>query len=87
MIKDLIEWCKTYFTRKFTVPFHILGGLICVFLYHYYPGLAVTLFVSFGILEWWQAEKDGDRGHSDFADALIGAFIGAVILLLIRLLS
>jgi len=85
MIDDLINWAKEYFTRKFTVPFHIAGGMICAFLYHYYPGLAITLFVSFGILEWWQAEKEGDKGHSDFCDALIGAFIGASILLIINI--
>lgn len=82
MVKEFFAWVKNHFTRKFTVPFHIAGGLIVAFLYPLYPGLAAMCFVSFGIFEFWQAVKEEDTGWLDFWDAVFGLFLGAVILLL-----
>lgn len=84
-MRELITWIKQHFTRKFTVPFHILAGLICAFLYPFYPGFSITLFVAFGLFELWQESSEYDEGYLDFWDYLFGAFIGAVILILVRL--
>lgn len=82
MIKDLIKWLKEHFTRKFTVPFHVLGGMLCVFLYPFYPGLSITLVIAFGLFELWQAAREGDTGYLDFWDWLFGMSIAAGILLI-----
>ena len=53
MIKDLWNWAKDHFTRKFTIPFHVAGGVICALLIPRYPQFAITLFVAFGVFEYW----------------------------------
>ena len=85
MIKDLIRWAKEHFTRKFTVPAHIAGGMLCVFLYPFYPGLSITLVVAFGLFELWQTVREEDGGHLDFWDWLFGMSIAAFILLMVSL--
>ena len=82
MIKDLFDWIKEHFGRKFTVLWHILGGVICALLIPRYPQFAITLFVAFGVFEYWQGKKEGDTGYLDFWDMLFGAFLGGVILLI-----
>ena len=85
MLNDLLEWAKKHFRRKFTVPFHIAGSMICAFLYHYYPGLAIALFIAFGLFELWQEDAEDDMGFLDFWDYLFGVFLGAIILLIINI--
>jgi len=85
MLDDLITWAKKHFTRKFTVPWHIVGGLICALLYARYAGLSIVLFIAFGLFELWQEDTEDDTGFLDFWDFLFGAFIGAIILLIARL--
>ena len=82
MIKDLFNWAKGHFGRKFTVPAHVCGGVICALLTPRYPQFAITLFVAFGVFEYWQGKKEGDTGYLDFWDMLFGAFLGGVILLI-----
>ena len=82
-ITDLVHWSKIHFTRKFTVPFHIIGGLLLAIYNYYCPGaFPALLFIAFGVFEFWSARK-GDEGFLDFWDMLFGAFIGLGIALLI----
>jgi hypothetical protein len=98
MLNDLWKWAGEHFTRKFTVPWHISGGLICALLYPHYSGLSITLFIAFGLFELWQSivnfilymhwniswNRKDDEGYLDFWDFILGAFIGAIILLVAR---
>lgn len=72
---------------KITVAVHIIAGLFCGVLYHWYPGLAVLLFVGFGLFEYWEAKQIGDRGYKDFHEGLVGLGGGAFTILLLRLLG
>ncbi len=83
--KDAREWVKEHFTRKWTVWIHVLAGMFCGVLYHWYPGLAALLFVAFGGFEFWQDKVEANKGHLDFWDAMFGLFLGAVPLLVLRL--
>lgn len=79
---DLVKWTKTHFTRKFTVPFHIIGGILLVLYNYYCPGaFPAVLFIAFGVFEFWSARK-GDEGFLDFWDMLFGAFLGVIIVLI-----
>lgn len=77
-LKETMSWAKKHFTRKFTVPFHVAGGVICVIAVPVFPTLGITLLIIFGLFEWWQAEVEGDCGHLDFWDAVFGAFVTAI---------
>jgi len=84
LFTDLLHWFKTHFTRKFTVLFHILGGLLLALYNYYCPGaFPAVLFVAFGVFEFWSARK-GDEGFLDFWDMLFGAILGVGIALLIE---
>jgi len=83
VIKKTFEWLKQHLTRKFTVIWHILGGVFCALLWYFHPGLSLLIFISFGLFEWWQCEAEGDMGYNDFWDAVFGLFIGAIILVIL----
>ena len=72
---------------KATAAAHVVAGVFCGVLYHWYPGLAIMLFVGFGLYEYWESQVIGDRGHKDFWQGLIGLFIGAGIILILRLVG
>lgn len=55
MIHDLIEWVKGRLTKKFTVPIHLVGGILLAFLYPHYPGFVILLFILFAVFELWQS--------------------------------
>ena len=94
-IKQAIDWFIKNLTRKPTVIFHILGGVVCALLFKDYPAFAGILFVGFGLFELWQSivnfilyarrnaryNKKDDEGYQDFWEFVFGAFIGAIILL------
>ena len=83
--KDFKKWAKAHFTRKFTVPIHIAAGIFCGILYYWYPGLAIFLFVSFGLFELWQHRAEQDHGYLDLLDGIIGKFTGAISLLILTI--
>jgi len=72
-------------SRKWTSVVHVVAGIFCGVFYHWYPGLSVTLFIGFGWYEWWEAKVIGDEGHRDFWEGLLGYFIGAGIILALRI--
>ena len=78
MRDELLVRIKVHFTRKFTVPFHIAGGMLCVFLYPFYPGLAITLVIAFGLFELWQAAREGDEIALEIWD-IVGHYLGTGI--------
>lgn len=82
-LKETITWVKEHFGRKFTVPFHIIGGLLCVALIPIFPALGIVLLISFGLFEWWQDIVEGDLGHLDFWDFMFGAFVGSIPLIIL----
>lgn len=82
MLEQLWDWTKEHFTRKFTVPVHIAGGSIIAFLFIRNIPFAITLFVGFGVFEYWQGRKENDKGYLDFWDMLFGVFLGAIIILM-----
>jgi len=83
--KEGWQWVKHHFTRKWTVWIHVIAGAFCGILFHWYSGLAALLFAGFGWFEWWQAECEGDEGHMDFWDALVGGFAGAGLIWILNL--
>ena len=85
--KDARKWIRQHFTRKWTVWIHISVGAFCGVLFHWYPGLAALLFGAFGWFEWWQAKVEGDEGHLDFWDGIVGLFTGAGVLWLANLVG
>lgn len=76
----LWKWLIAHLTRKPTVLFHIIAGLLSSLLSPWFPLPATTGFILFGVFEWWQAEVEGDMGHLDFWDGLLGYFIGLGVL-------
>ena len=82
-LKELMKWFSQHLLRKPTTLVHIAGGVICALLIPRYPQFAITLFVAFGVFEYWQGKKEGDTGYLDFWDMLFGAFLGGVILLIV----
>lgn len=94
--KDLWDWMKSHFTRKFTVPFHLMVGAACavamVVPIRILPGsqgigyqvAGVIAFLGFLIFEHWQAQAENDHGHLDYYDCLF-AFIAALVILLIMI--
>jgi hypothetical protein len=100
MIGELWETIKSLFTRKYTAPVHLALGLLIAFGYVHYPGLAVTLFVLFALVELWQSvaywyfgydrkislaqARVNDHGYTDFWESLVGVSVGLVILLILR---
>lgn len=83
--KDAREWIKDHFTRKWTVWIHVVAGMFCGVLYHWYPGLAVLLFIAFGGFEFWQDAVEDNKGHLDFWDAMFGLFTGSGLLWILKL--
>ena len=99
-IKDAIEWIKDRLSVKFTVPIHILLGMLCAFLFPYYPSLSILIVVIFLIFELWQSIMSfisgmkrksyaylpkGDEGYLDFLDLIVGLSTGSFILLLVSI--
>jgi len=72
---------------KVTAAAHVVAGGFCGVLYHWHPGLAIMLFVGFGLYEYWEAQQIGDRGHKDFWEGLVGGFIGAGIIFILNLVG
>lgn len=70
---------------KWTTPIHVIIGLFSAILYNWYPGLSITLMTYFLVFEYWQARKIHDTGYTDFWEGLLGYFIGAAILLSLKL--
>jgi len=83
--EDICWLLKKLMTRKITVPIHVVGGFFCGILFPWYPGLSVMLFLTFGAFEWWQSRIEGDEGHLDFWDCLLGIFIGAIVAWILKL--
>ena len=71
--------------RKWTSAVHIAAGVFCGILYHWYPGLAVSLFAGFAWFEWWEAKLIKDQGHRDFWEGLLGYFVGGAIILILKI--
>ena len=98
MIRELISIAKELLTRKPTVPVHIGAGIIDALLFISHPNFAIALFLGFGLFELWQSimtfislarkkityNPRDDEGYLDFWDFLFGAFIGAIILLILN---
>jgi len=72
---------------RLTIGVHVIAGIFCGVLYHWYAGLAVLLFVGFGFFEYWESQVIGDRGHKDFWEGLVGGFIGAGIIFILNLVG
>lgn len=70
---------------KRTTPLHVIAGIFAAGLYNWFPGLSITLMVSFGVFEWWQGQRIHDTGYEDFWQGLLGYFIGAGIILVLKL--
>jgi len=70
---------------KWTTPVHVIAGIFAACVYNWYPGLSITLIVGFGIFEFWQAKKIHDKGYKDFWEGLLGCYIGAVIILILKI--
>jgi len=85
--KEIADWIKHHFGRKFTVPFHIISGVICVLLIPIFQTFGIVLLVSFGFFEWWQSVCEGDEGHLDFWDFMFGAFITSIPLIVLGYLG
>ena len=85
--KEGWDWIKAQFTRKWTVWIHVVAGIFCGVLCHWYPAPAIVAFGAFGWFEWWQAEVEGDEGHLDFWDALVGFFAGLGIIWILNLVG
>ena len=73
--------------QKIIVLVHILAGIFCGVLYHFYSGLAVLLSVTFVWFEYEEAKAIHDKGYKDVWEFMVGCGIGAFALLLLRLLG
>lgn len=82
-LNETLTWVRQHFCRKFTVPFHILGGFLCVALIPIFPALGIVLLLSFGLFEWWQETVEGDFGYLDFWDFMFGAFVASIPLIIL----
>lgn len=84
MIRDqwiaFFKWFVRFLLRKPTVVFHVLLGFLCAILSPWFPLPSTLAIVMFSVFEWWQAEVDGDCGHLDFWDGVLGYGIGLGVL-------
>ena len=71
--------------KGLATPAHILFGLFCAAVYIFYPPLSITLFISFGFYEWFEASIIHDKGHKDFWEGFLAYCIGAGIIILLEL--
>jgi hypothetical protein len=101
MVKELWDIIKNLFTRKYSSPFHLALGLIIAFGYLYAPGLAITLFVLFAVVELWQSiaywyfgigrsldfevAHYNDQGYTDFWECLVGVSVGIFLIIMLRI--
>jgi len=70
---------------KFYDAVHIIGGVLAACVCPWYPVLSVTAIFIFGVYEYWQAKRIGDRGWHDFWGGVLGYFIGLSIVLVLKL--
>jgi len=70
-----------------TTPIHILAGIFAAGIYPWFSGLSITLIAIFGVFEFWQGEKVGDKGYHDFWEFMVGTFIGAAVILILTLIG
>ena len=80
-------WLFKIKLRKYTTIFHILAGLLIAALIPYYPVAAVILIASMGFLEYWQEQKIGDTGVTDFWEIVTATFVGTGIILILKLIG
>ncbi len=64
--------------RKPTTPVHVALGVLTALLALQSFGLAVLLFSSFGVYEYWSECHGHEGGYDDFWEALLGLSIGCV---------
>jgi len=64
---------------------HVIGGIIAALVSPWYPIPSVAALGAFGIFEYWQAKKTGDKGYHDFWGGVLGYFIGLGIVLALKL--
>ena len=80
-------WALKTKLRKWTTPFHIAAGALIAALIPYYPEAAGVLLAAMGFVEYWQERKIGDTGVMDFWEIVCAVFIGAAIILILRLVG
>jgi hypothetical protein len=101
MVKELWDTIKSLFIRKYTSPTHLALGLIIAFGYLYAPGLAITLFILFAMVELWESiaywyfgagryigfevAHYNDQGYTDFWECLVGVSVGTFLIIVLRI--
>ena len=70
--------------RKPTTIVHIGLGGVTALLALRNPGLAVLLFGSFALYEFWSERKGHPGGYADFWEGLLGLGVTATLVVLVR---
>lgn len=85
--EHLKAWNLKLKLRKWTTPFHIAAGLLIAALVPFFPVAAVLLFAGLAFFEYWNWKDENDTGVADWWEILLGTFIGAAIILILRIMG